>query len=41
MTKSLTLMSFETLFNRLSTEDQLTFLREHPINTDILVTYLQ
>ena len=39
MDKSLTLRSFEVLFDRLSSEEQKIFLREHSITTDILVTY--
>jgi hypothetical protein len=39
MDKSLTLRSFETLYQQLSSEDQRMFLREHSITTDILVVY--
>ena len=37
--KSMALIAFETLYNQLSLEDQRLFLRDHPVVTDILVTY--
>ena len=39
MDKTLTLRSFEVLFDRLTSEEQKTFLREHALNIDILLTY--
>ena len=39
MDKTLTLRSFAVLFDRLSSEEQRTFLREHALDIDILVTY--